>query len=129
MKDGNFQLENLHPKEYKRKKHKHNLMYKYAATVIKVIDGDTVDLNLDLGFKIKFQLRGRLTGINAPEGKQTDAANWLHEQLPIGKTIIVETKKTQEKYGRWLVTIFLDDKNLNLELLEKGLADPYKNTI
>ena len=121
-------LEILHLKEYKRKTHKHNLMYKYSATVIKVVDGDTVDLNLDLGFKLRFQLRGRLTGINAPEGKQTEAADWLHQQLPIGKIVTVETKKTQEKYGRWLVTIFLDDKNLNLELLEKGLAFPYENT-
>ena len=87
-----------------------------------------MDLNLDLGFKLRFQLRGRLTGINAPEGKQTEAADWLHQQLPIGKIVTVETKKTQEKYGRWLVTIFLDDKNLNLELLEKGLAFPYENT-
>ena len=123
-----FSLEILHLKEYKRKTHKNNLMYKYSATVIKVVDGDTVDLNLDLGFKLRFQLRGRLTGINAPEGKQTEAADWLHQQLPIGKIVTVETKKTQEKYGRWLVTIFLDDKNLNLELLEKGLAFPYENT-
>lgn len=102
-------------------------MYKYSATVIKVIDGDTVDLNIDLGFKLRFQLRGRFTGINAPEGKQTETASWLREQLPVGKTVIVETKKTQEKYGRWLVTVFLDDKNLNLELVENGLAIPYMN--
>ena len=73
-------------------------MYKYSATVIKVVDGDTVDLNIDLGFKLRFQLRGRFAGINAPEGKQTEAANSLHEQLPIGKEIVVETKTTQEKF-------------------------------
>jgi micrococcal nuclease len=100
-------------------------MYTYSATVVKVIDGDTVDLNIDLGFKIVIKLRCRLTGINAPEGKQTDAAIWLREQLPIGTNILIETKKTQEKYGRWLATLFLNGLNLNLELINKGMAEAY----
>ena len=102
-------------------------MYQYSATVIKVVDGDTVDFNVDLGFKLQFKLRGRFAGLNAPEGKQTEAANWLHEQLPVGQAVVIETKKTQEKYGRWLVTIFLDGRNINEELLDGGLALPFAN--
>ena len=102
-------------------------MYTYAATVLKVVDGDTVDFNIDLGFKLSIKLRGRFAGLNAPEGKQTEASAWLAQQLPIGKEVVVETKKTQEKYGRWLVTVFIGDRNLNEELLELGLAMPYMN--
>jgi micrococcal nuclease len=102
-------------------------MYTYNATILKVVDGDTVDLSIDLGFKLNIKLRGRFTGLNAPEGKQTDASAWLAEKLPIGSQVVVETKKTQEKYGRWLVTIFVDGKNINEELLALGLAAPYSN--
>jgi len=102
-------------------------MYTYRATVIKVVDGDTVDLNIDLGFKLFMKLRGRFAGINAPEGKLTESAAWLAEQLPVGAEVVVETKKTQEKYGRWLVTVFVGDRNLNTELVELGLAIPYMN--
>ena len=73
------------------------------------------------------KLRGRFAGINAPEGKLTDAAAWLTQQLPVGLEVVVETKKTQEKYGRWLVTVFVGDRNLNEELVGLGLAIPYMN--
>ena len=103
--------------------------YKYIAKVLKVIDGDTVQLEIDFGFYIKYQLKGRLKGINAPEGKQTEAADFLRTQLPIGSQVYIETEKTQEKYGRWLVTIWLgipyQVTSLNTELVSKGLAELY----
>jgi micrococcal nuclease len=100
-------------------------MYTYNATVIRVVDGDTLILNIDLGFRLGMKLRGRLANINAPEGKQTEATAWLTRELPVGAEVVVQTKKTQEKFGRWIITVFIGNRNLNQELLDLGLALPY----
>lgn len=106
-------------------------MYNYKAKVIKVIDGDTVDLNIDLGFHIWVVKRVRLSGIDTPElytqtGKTAKA--FVENLLPIGLTVTITTKlDSSDKYGRVLGEITIDNNltSLNKILLNNGLASPY----
>ncbi len=104
-------------------------MYQYKATVMRVVDGDTVDLNVDLGFRVTVTDRFRLYGIDAPELKYPTydagkaAALWLTELLPAGTAVTVETyKPATDKYGRWLATLHLDGANVNTALVDAGHA-------
>jgi len=109
-------------------------MYNYKATLDKVIDGDTVDLIIDLGFDIKIKQRVRLLGIDTPElrGKtelEKQAALISKEKvedLLEGKEIFVSSKKEgADKYNRYLAEIFIDDMNINKYLLDNGYAKVY----
>ncbi len=82
-------------------------MYQYKATVEKWIDGDTVDLLIDLGLKVSTKQRFRVLDLDTPERKEPgfmEAKDLAEKTLPIGTEIIVETHKT-DKYGRWLVSL------------------------
>lgn len=87
-------------------------MYEYRASIIKVVDGDTVDLRIDLGLSMFHDIRCRLYGINAPErftkeGKES--TKFLKELLSKQKFWEIRTyKDKKEKYGRYLVSI-IDD--------------------
>jgi micrococcal nuclease len=90
------------------------LIYIYKADLIRVVDGDTVDLVIDLGFDTLRKERFRLYGIDAPEmntaeGKEAKA--WLREVLkPLEaiyvQTIQLETKAKRDKYGRFLAVLY-----------------------
>lgn len=84
-------------------------MYKYQATVDKIVDGDTVDLTVDQGFHNYRKIRTRLLGINAPEVSTLEgrvARDWLREHLPIGTNVQIQTfREPGDKYGRWLAMI------------------------
>lgn len=107
-------------------------MYVYNAKVIRVIDADTVQVTIDLGFSIYTHQTVRLSGIDAPErgtdlGKE--ASKYVRNLLPLGASIILESQKSEDdKYGRYLArVIFPETKEcLNDILLAKGLAIPYK---
>ena len=88
-------------------------LYTYRAAPVRVVDGDTVDLTIDLGFRIRWTQRFRLAGLNAPElvgpdaAKAKDAAEFLKGLLFAAHEIRVITHRDKgDKYGRWLVTIF-----------------------
>jgi micrococcal nuclease len=107
-------------------------MYEYKAIIRKVIDGDTIEATLDLGFRITTVQRLRLLGINAPElhkAAQIKAAKVaktaLAEKLPPETTCIVRTTKSDD-WGRWLATIILDGENVNDWLVEHGYAERIK---
>lgn len=110
-------------------------MFEYGAKVVSVVDGDTVDLSVDLGFDVQFNQRFRLYGINAPETHSKDAAekkkgletmNWLKEKLPVGTEVIVKTEKDkQEKFGRYLASIVLQGMDLNKNMVMLGFAKEY----
>jgi micrococcal nuclease len=107
-------------------------MYEYKATIRKVIDGDTIEVTLDLGFRITTVQRLRLLGINAPElhkAAQIKAAKAaktaLAEKLPPETACIVQTTKSDD-WGRWLATIILDGENVNAWLVEHGYAERIK---
>ena len=101
----------------------------YRAKLQKVIDGDTCDFLVDLGFSIWAIQRVRLLGIDAPETKGIErekgikTKDYVRVVLKDAKEIVIETvKDKKEKYGRYLATVYIDGKNLNKELLERGLA-------
>jgi micrococcal nuclease len=89
-------------------------MYEYLAEVDRIIDGDTVDFNIDLGFSVSLKIRGRLAGCDTPErGHQdfklaTEKCRELLERArdswPFYGKIVLKTSRTG-KYGRWIVEI------------------------
>ena len=106
----------------------------YDAKVLKVVDGDTVDLELDLGFKILHRARTRLFGINTPEISSKDEAESkagilareFLKGLCEGKPCTVVTQKDKgDKYGRYLVTLKLGELDVNAELIRLGHAKAY----
>lgn len=106
-------------------------MYEYNAVVLRVIDADTIKIQIDLGFDIHTIHNIRLSGINAPEnnteaGKQ--ATSYVRGLLPIGTKIVIATDKDKnDKYGRYLAKVYFPQfkECLNDVLLAKGLATPY----
>lgn len=104
-------------------------MYEYKAKVIKVVDGDTVDYDVDLGFYMTARIRFRLARINTPEirGKERPeglaAKQWLIDTLQKSNNeITVKTGKTV-KYGRWIGELIINETNLNDELVKTGHAE------
>lgn len=95
-------------------------MYTYTAYVLRWVDGDTVKLSVDVGFRVTITDTFRLYGLNTPERGQPNYAEArlrCMELLPIGTSVIVQTHK-QDKYGRWLVDIPL----IRETLIAEGLA-------
>jgi micrococcal nuclease len=106
--------------------------------ILKVVDGDTVDVDIDLGFSISYSQRLRLAGIDTPESRTTDklektlgleSKEYLKYKLKDAKKIVVKTEKpdSSEKYGRILGWIYLDgnDKSINEQMIEDGYAWVY----
>lgn len=98
----------------------------YEALVSRVVDGDTVDLSVDVGFRIDLRIRTRLKGINAPEVSTPEgkaARKALQERLPPLSFVMVETfRDPGDKYGRWLAAIRHDDEDINRWLVTTGHA-------
>lgn len=121
---------------WRREFHLSKEMYKYEATIRRWVDGDTVDVDIDLGFGIIFHnQRIRLYGIDAYESRTRDleekrkglaAKEFVNEMAPVGSKVTLITYK-EGKYGRILGEIFIDgDTNLNKVLTEKGHAVRYE---
>jgi micrococcal nuclease len=112
-------------------------MYEYhIKKVTKVVDGDTIDVDIDLGFDISFSSRVRLAGIDTPESRTKDAyekklglesKEWLKKALDNGTKVVIKTEKinSTEKFGRVLGWLFVDDVNLNLAMIDQGYAWSY----
>lgn len=105
-------------------------LFSYRAVFIDNYDADTVRLKIDLGFNITVEEKFRLLGINAPEIKSDDKAkaiegrDYLRSCLE-GKDLVVKTEKGQEKFGRWLCTIYVDGVDINQEMIKAGHAKPF----
>ncbi len=110
----------------------------YVKKVTKVVDGDTIDVEIDLGFDISFSSRVRLAGIDTPESRTTDkmekalgleAKAYLKNQIESAKTVVIKTEKmdSSEKYGRILGWLFLDGSSvsMNEKMIEDGHAWGY----
>lgn len=95
--------------------------YSYKAICTRVIDGDTVELDVDLGFNVQIAIRGRLLNVYAPElfsGKDRAngklAKDYL-EKLVLNKEVLINTYKDKTSMGRWIVELkYLDGENLNM---------------
>ena len=111
-------------------------MYEYSCKVDRVVDGDTVDVVLDLGFDILFKSRVRLYGIDTPESRTRDldekargkmAGAYLKEAVDNGTKVVIETKlkDSRGKYGRVLGNVVVDGVNINEAMIENFLAVAY----
>ena len=101
-------------------------LYNYKAMVIKVIDGDTVKLSVDLGFRLHWDVNCRLAGINAKElgSGGEEARDHLKRILP--QYCIVDIVSRQlDKYGRPVVEILYNGININTKMLNDGMAVKY----
>jgi len=114
-------------------------------SVHKVVDGDTIDADIDLGFDISLTKRIRLAGIDTPESRTTDVKEkalglevkeWLKKKLEGQTDIVVKTElpDSTEKYGRILGHLFIGDKevsavnkkkSINQMMIEEGYAWEY----
>jgi micrococcal nuclease len=102
-------------------------------TVDRVVDGDTVDVTIDLGFSLYHKTRIRLAGINTPETRTRDlqekaagirAKEYLIERIEEADLITLQTEK-QGKFGRYLGIIYADGVDLNQTLINEGHATEY----
>lgn len=114
-------------------------MYEYRVKKITgVVDGDTIDVDIDLGFNVSFSQRVRLAGIDTPESRTADkfektlgleAKEYLKTKVKDAKEIIIKTEKpdSSEKYGRILGWLFIDGAkiSINEQMIKDGYAWGY----
>jgi micrococcal nuclease len=114
-------------------------MYEYFVKEVKnVVDGDTIDVIIDLGFDILFASRVRLAGIDTPESRTKDKAEkvlgleskeYLKKYLKDAKSVVIKTEKmnSTEKFGRILGWIYIngDTESLNDKMINDGYAWGY----
>ena len=114
-------------------------MYEYFVEEIKnVVDGETIDVVIDLGFDILFASRVRLAGIDTPESRTTDKAEkalgieakeYLKKQLKDAKSVVIRTEKmnSSEKYGRILGWVYVngESESVNNKMISDGYAWGY----
>jgi len=110
-------------------------MYEYhVKKVNNVVDGDTIDVDIDLGFDISFSSRVRLAGIDTPESRTTnkaekvlglEAKEYVKSKIKDAKEVVIKTEKmdSSEKYGRILGWLFLDGSKVSVN--EQMIADGY----
>jgi micrococcal nuclease len=107
-------------------------------SIHKVVDGDTIDADIDLGFDISLTKRIRLAGIDTPESRTTDAnekklglesKEWLKKRVEGAKDIIIRTElpDSTEKYGRIIGHLFIngEETSLNNQMISEGYAWTY----
>ena len=115
-----------------------NMEYIYKIRVLRVVDGDTIDAEIDLGFDISIQKRIRLHGINAPEVRTRDkkekargikAKEYLESVVKYQNNILYLKSMDKGKYGRCIGILFevdFDDCSINDDMIHEGHATPYK---
>lgn len=118
------------------------MMFEYNAVVDSVLDGDTLNVTIDLGFRLFCRMPVRLFGINAPEVHSKDPAEKAHglqaktrlTELVGGRQVkLVSAKPTAQgggdKFGRYLATVWLAEgaqgKSINDQLIDLGLVKPW----
>ena len=109
--------------------------YRYACVVVEWRDGDTLVVDVDLGFRLTFRQAVRVCGIDTPERHGStkeagDRAKAFAESLaPVGTELLIQSRKPDrpaEKYGRWLATVTLPDgSDLAMRMLAAGHAVAY----
>ena len=110
-------------------------MYEYNCTIDRVVDGDTIDVILDLGFSVLYKSRVRLFGIDTPESRTRNkdekargkmASKYLEDAVNSGDVVIrTELKDSRGKFGRVLGTVVVDGVDINQAMCKAHLAVPY----
>jgi micrococcal nuclease len=103
--------------------------------ITKVVDGDTIDADIDLGFDISLTKRIRLAGVDTPESRTTDtnekkyglqSKEWLKHKVENAEHILIKTElpDSTEKYGRIIGHLFVNDQetSLNNQMITEGYA-------
>tara|TARA_R100000544_G_scaffold19372_1_gene9316 strand:+ start:85 stop:519 length:435 start_codon:yes stop_codon:yes gene_type:complete len=112
-------------------------MYEYGCQVTRVVDGDTIDVILDLGFSILHKCRVRLFGIDTPESRTRNkdekvrgklAARFLQNAIDNGAHVTLQTqlKDSKGKYGRVLASVIVDGININQSMITNHMAVRYE---
>jgi len=110
-------------------------MYEYNCKIVRVVDGDTVDVDIDLGFGTwRCSERIRLYGVDTPECRTRDdeekaagllAKAFVEDALHVGGTYTLQTRE-KGKFGRFLGVIFIQGSaSINAALISENLAVPY----
>ena len=107
-------------------------------SIHKVVDGDTIDADIDLGFDISLTKRIRLAGVDTPESRTSDAnekkyglesKEWLKKRCENAKNILIKTElpDSTEKYGRIIGHLFINGEeiSLNNQMIAEGYAWTY----
>ena len=113
-------------------------MFEYFCKLERVVDGDTIDVNIDLGFQVWHRARVRMLGIDTPESRTRNleekalglASKARLKELLKGKKVTIECSKEKGKFGRVLAIVWTVDKegneiDINSQLIEEGHARPY----
>jgi len=111
-------------------------MYEYSCEVKRVVDGDTVDVVLDLGFDILYKCRVRLYGIDTPESRTRNkdekargklASAFLKNAIDNGTKVVIQTKlkDSKGKFGRVLGDVVVDGVNINKAMIDNYHAAAY----
>lgn len=101
--------------------------YIYNADLIRIIDGDTIEVDLDLGFRITQRIPVRLAHINAPE-MRTPEGKAAKEHLAVimgTQTMLLKTFKPKDKYGRYLAEVYVQGTLINKKMVLDGHATKY----
>jgi micrococcal nuclease len=109
-----------------------------VKSVNRVVDGDTIDVDIDLGFDVSLAKRVRLAGVDTPESRTKDeyekklgleAKEWLKHHLEGVKDILIKTElpDSTEKYGRILGWLYVNNElvSLNEKMIQEGYAWTY----
>ena len=107
-------------------------------SIHKVVDGDTIDADIDLGFDISLSKRIRLAGVDTPESRTADpnekkfgleSKDWLKERLNFAKDILIKTElpDSTEKYGRIIGHLYINGEttSINNQMIAEGYAWEY----
>ena len=110
-------------------------MYEYKCDITRVVDGDTVDAEIDLGFDIVYKSRVRLYGIDTPKSRTRDldekargklAGKYLSDAILHADDLVIQTKLDKKvKFGRVLGVIVADGVDLNQAMIDNHLAVAY----
>ena len=109
-------------------------MFEYACKVLRVVDGDTIDVNIDLGFNIWHRGRVRMAGIDTPESRTRNleekklglASKARLKALLKGQKVSIQCTKEKGKFGRILADVMVGDTNINKQLIDEGHAREYQ---
>lgn len=111
-------------------------LHTYRCDVLRVLDGDTIDVNVDLGFGVFTRQRLRIFGVNSPE-KNTDAGKdallFVSDLLYQSSDVVIRTMKQssksdaekREKFGRYLVNLVVDGEPLTDLIIKAGHGKAY----
>tara|TARA_B100000212_G_C27366939_1_gene530743 strand:- start:1567 stop:2001 length:435 start_codon:yes stop_codon:yes gene_type:complete len=110
-------------------------VYKIAK-VVRVVDGDTLDVIFDLGFDVMLKQRIRMFGIDTPESRTRDkvekkfglaSKKYLKDNIAIAKDVVCKThvRDARGKFGRVLGEIWCDGTNMNKQMIEENMAVAY----